>query len=183
MNIIFIIPAYDDVTKILSGYCQEIIDKINQNKYPNINFKVLKAEESTFSKLEETLNQINLNGTNIIVFYGHAEKEYLKGMNKIPIIDNSNINKMKDWHFFVVSCYSITRLGKYAITVGIKSYIGYEDVLLIAEVKENVPEGLKECLNKGIEYSIQQNNYSYKDVYNEIIKEYRYWINYHIPKQ
>lgn len=49
--------------------------------------------------------------------------------NPICLLD-TNIHLLKDSIVYAVSCHSAERLGKCAITYGIQSYIGYNDLLL-----------------------------------------------------
>ncbi len=180
MNIISIRPAYDNESRLLHSFFEEInIEIKDSSKLNHINHFDLEYNSANVSNLMQTLSTLPAKESNIICFYGHGAENCLIGWDMIPIIDINNISKMLGWHFYTVACNSVKKLGLTAVTNGILSYIGYNDNFIIGREREVVIKGLKESVNKGILSSVQSLCYNIEVVFNNILKEFDFWIEYH----
>jgi hypothetical protein len=177
MKIIAIKPAYDIESRTLQAFFEDVISAINEKE--DIELIDLNGCYSKVSNILENLCHLKSGSNKVICFYGHGNKESLLGWERVPLFHNGNIGIAEGWHFYTVSCHSILSIGRQSITKGCLSFIGYKNKFIIGNVKNRIIKGLKESVNKGIVISTESQNYNVISVYNAIMSEFEYWINYH----
>lgn len=122
---LFIRPRYDDVTKIVFNWADEVIEYAKQAGYQTID---LKQEEATHDNVETILKSLN---PKLVVHYGHGREDALLGQKDEPLIDLANAKLLAGRITYTVSCDTAKKLGKEVAKYEKSSFIGFEEKFLI----------------------------------------------------
>jgi len=112
----------------------------------------------------QVLDALEKNTPSWFVHYDHGSDYVMWGDDEQPIIDLSNLNKLKGMHVYCMNCSSGKGLGAHAVEQGIKEYLGYNDVVSFTTDKEQI---FKEAFNYGLIVAMRQ-NLELKDVVEEM---------------
>jgi len=119
-GLIITLPDYDDVTKYLSMWSNDIVTKAEEN---SIGIRKIVGKEVTMENFEKSLKKLNYK---MIVFNGHGtSSEILGHNNKVIVEKEKNGHLLKDRIVYSRSCESAASLGELA-KMGDGCFIGYK---------------------------------------------------------
>ncbi|HEC37827.1 hypothetical protein LCGC14_0223420 [marine sediment metagenome] len=122
-------------------------------------------------------------GYDLIIYYGHGEKNRLIGINAIrSIINIKNIHKLKGAGVSTMACLSLKELGVAAIKKGVKAYIGTDELYYAA-----FPEKEYNYLSSWIDYTTVKDKAildgkTFGEAYNLFVKRATKYLNIYKAK-
>lgn len=122
---LFIRPRYDDVTKTVFNWMDEVIEYAKQVGYKTVDLKQGKATRDNVQNILKSLNP------KLVVHYGHGRKDALLGQSDEPLIDLTNVELLAGRITYTVSCNTAKELGKEVAKYRRSSFVGFEGNFLL----------------------------------------------------
>lgn len=112
------------------------------------------------------------------IHYGHGLDHALIGSNGEPILDDYNLDLLKNKIVISINCESADHFGLKAIDAGAKTYIGYDKKVYVRYNKDlHDYVGFKEANNAWNTLRLDGSWVSMWDAFNKMADEYKYWID------
>jgi len=132
----------------------------------------LAVKDALQKKVEVLLQQSE---TDVFLFYGHGLPDQMVDQDGIVLIDEANLQLLKNQIVYVVACWTAKDLGVVAAST-VRCYLGYDKEI-------NVGFGLyaeyvEKCVNKGILAMLGTPNCTIEQARQHIINEYNHWIDH-----
>lgn len=134
-------PEDDDHARAVGGWWRFVTNKRNR--------KIVEVQGRAATR---TAVEAGIRGARGIAFFGHGKKKMLRGLE--PLLDTDNVQLAANSIVVAVACSSADNLGKKAIRVGVRTYIGFSDKLLSIEDEDErfgaaIAEGVSILLHGG----------------------------------
>lgn len=112
------------------------------------------------------------------VHYGHGINEALLGSNGEAILDDYNLDLLKDKVVISINCESADHFGAIAVDAGARTYLGYDHKVYIRyNEKKLAYAGFKESNNAWNTLRLNGEWCTMWDAFNYMVDTYRYWID------
>ena len=158
-------------TKITNDWCQDVVDSFICGGLQVYDLS------GTFDReqVEYTLADPNVD---MFVHYGHGINECLLGHNNECILDDFNVELLKDKVVVSINCDSAGDFGVECIEAGALAYIGYDEKVFIKYNKARQPYvGFKEANNAWSTLMCEGELITIGQAFNAMSKQYNEWKN------
>lgn len=118
MNILASCPEIDNITRYLRVWTKDLV-KRQKSKH---NFLLLEKEQVTRDRFCGTLRKIS---PELVLINGHGNYDRIGGHNNEILLDRSNAELLEGKMVHALSCRSAKILGKIAVELGARGYVGY----------------------------------------------------------
>jgi hypothetical protein len=121
-RVLVIRPEYDDATRIASTWANAIV--------PRPGCQELRGADATRSGFEQSVRD---HDPRLLLFYGHANDDYLAGHNGESVLDTSNLGLLRGRIAVAFACWSGNILGEMAIDprYGALAFVGYISMVFL----------------------------------------------------
>ena len=134
MQVLMTNPEVDAFTRYLLCWSKELKREFETRAQ----FYHLDGKKVNRKKFEGLLKNKNVG---VVLVNGHGSDNCVYGNDDI-ILDDKNVNLIKGKVVHAMSCSSAKTLGKKAIEVGVKAYVGYDEPFLAPRMNDKISNPL-----------------------------------------
>lgn len=136
MRVLITNPEVDAFTRYLCRWTGKMLGEFRND----INVNILDKDKAKRKRFEGTLSKTPVD---VVLLNGHGDYSYVLGDNEI-IVDMSNVDILKNKVVHAMSCSSARDLGRMAIRVGARAYVGYDEPFLASRMQDKISDPLND---------------------------------------
>jgi len=153
MNVILVAPQIpnDEATKCTVEWAFQL--KAALTNMDKINLVTFIGKNALRKKVESVLKK-DIGNDGLFIFIDHGENDKLYDANENALIDQTNVNLLKNKFIYTIACKSGTDLGYKALEAGVRGYLGFNNLFYIMASESKI---FSHCFLYGVTSLIRDN--------------------------